>query len=155
MRCAKGAANAGANAELPPFITTACLNPEIRYPAQVQVANSGFGATELLTSGLGVLINLAFFKPWELILHPNAGGHSGFGDTELLSSGLGVLINLAEGTAGLRARLAAAPVAPPFGDSASAAAGGVGVVECFGGGGGAPPATLVSLLCGLMSRMAQ
>lgn len=144
-------------AEFPPFIKTACFHPEIRCPVQVQVANSGFGATQLLTSGQGVLINLAFFKPLELILHPNAGGHSGFGDTELLSSGLGVLINLAEGTAGLRARLAAAPVAPPIGGSAGAAAGGVGVMECFGGvGGGAPPAaTLVSLLCGLMSRMAQ
>lgn len=79
-----------------------------------------------------------------------AGSQQQVRDTELLSSGLGVLINLAEGAAPLRKRLAAAPVTMPAGSGTAAA-------ECSAADGGAVPlpATLVALLCRLVSHTMQ
>lgn len=91
-------------------------------------------------------------------------------DLELLSSGLGVLINLASGSESLRARLAvasvtllhaagsstnvqsgaAAPSSPPRGRAPSSSCG-----EGAPSGEAAPPATLVPLLCQLISHAMQ
>lgn len=92
----------------------------------------------------------------------SSGERQRLSDTELLSSGLGVLINLAEGAAPLRARLAAAPVALPAsgsnqgGSSSGDDRGGSGDVGRLADDSAAEqPATLVALLCRLVSHTAQ